>query len=225
VIFFAHRGASGHAPENTLLSVKTALTMGAAWIEVDVYLAEGKLVVIHDRRLERTTNGSGDVTQKPLSYLRSLDAGKGEKIPYLTEVIDMVTGRAGINIELKGPDTAVPTVKLLLSYIKDDPSLAGRFIVSSFDHQQLIRIKDIGQGLPTGANIYGLPLDNTKFAEPLGVSSVHAHINFVTQSFVDDAHYRGFRVFVFTVNQREELVRMENLGVDGVFTNYPELGN
>lgn len=222
MIFFAHRGASGHAPENTLLSVKTALAMGATWIEVDVYLAGEKLVVIHDRRLERTSNGSGDVTQKSISYLRSLDVGKGEKIPFLTEVIDTAVGRAGINIELKGADTAEPTARLLLSYIEGGAP-ADRFLISSFDHQQLITVKEIAPEISTGVNIYGSPLNHAKFAEILGVSSVHIHTNFVNRAFVEDAHQRGLKVFVFTVNHKEELDRVMDLGVDGIFTNYPEL--
>lgn len=225
MIIIAHRGASGHAPENTLMSVNTALAMGAAWIEVDVYLAEGQLVVIHDRRLERTTNGTGDVTEKSLSYLRALDAGKGEKIPLLKEVIDTVAGRAGINIELKGPGTAKPTARLLMTYIAHDARLVNRFIISSFDHPQLVTVKTLTPNILTGANIYGRPLHGAKFAERLGVSSVHMHANFVNRAFVEDAHRRGFKVFVFTVNYIDEFIRMQDLKVDGIFTNYPELGN
>ncbi|HQH27580.1 MAG TPA: glycerophosphodiester phosphodiesterase family protein, partial [Oligoflexia bacterium] len=96
MLSIGHRGAMGHEPENTLRSVAKALTLGADWIEVDVYNAQDKLVVIHDDRLERTTDGTGRVVGQTLDYLRSLDAGKGEKIPFLEEVFAVVDHRAGI---------------------------------------------------------------------------------------------------------------------------------
>ena len=113
-----HRGAMGHAPENTLLSVTKALDLGVKWIEIDVYFIDKELVVIHDDRLERTTDGIGYVQEQSLDYLRSLDAGKGEKIPLLREIFDLIDGRAGINIELKGVNTAEPVVKLIRKYLK-----------------------------------------------------------------------------------------------------------
>ncbi len=98
---FGHRGARGHEPENTLRSVRQALELGANGIEVDVHPADGRLVVIHDDTLNRTTNGAGLVAEKTFSYLRSLDAGQGERIPTLEEVFDVVNRRAVINVELK----------------------------------------------------------------------------------------------------------------------------
>ena len=101
-----HRGAMGHAPENTLLSLKKALEMGAPCVEVDVYFVDGHLLVFHDDRLERTTNGFGYLADHDFEYLRSLDAGEGERIPTLREVFETVGLKAGVNIELKGPGTA-----------------------------------------------------------------------------------------------------------------------
>ena len=115
---FGHRGARGHEPENTLRSVRKALALGADGVEVDVYLADEQLVVIHDRTLGRTTNGSGFVTRKSFAYLRSLDAGQGEHIPTLAEVFDTVDRRALINVELKGPHTAAPVGALIDDYVR-----------------------------------------------------------------------------------------------------------
>jgi len=98
LLCFAHRGASGHEPENTLSAVEKAIILGSDWIEVDVYAVEGELIVIHDERLERTTNGTGSVMDKTLAYLQSLDAGKGQQIPSLREVFDCVDHRAVINV-------------------------------------------------------------------------------------------------------------------------------
>jgi glycerophosphoryl diester phosphodiesterase len=223
LICFAHRGASGHAPENTLLAIKTALSMGAAWIELDVFAVENELVVIHDSRLERTTSGSGEVNRATLAYLRSLDAGKGEKIPFLWEVLNTVAGEAGINIELKGANTAALTASLIESYISKDLFCEDQFLVSSFNHQELHKFSRLAPAIRTGANLSGPPLHDARFAEELAVYSLHVHRNSVTPTFVEDAHRRGFKVFVFTINQAKDLSSMISIGVDGIFTNYPEL--
>jgi len=90
VICFAHRGASGHEPENTLIAMEKAISMGVDWIELDVRVVDDELIVIHDDRLERTTNGTGCVHEHSLEYLRSLDAGKGQRIPLLRETFDLI---------------------------------------------------------------------------------------------------------------------------------------
>ena len=105
VVKVGHRGAAGHEPENTLRSFRKALDLGADMVELDVHLCgTGELVVIHDETVDRTTDGSGSVRDMPFHELRGLDAGKGERIPTLREVLDLLEGRAGVNIELKGPE-------------------------------------------------------------------------------------------------------------------------
>ena len=94
MLCIGHRGAMGHEPENTLLSVRKALSLGVDAVEIDVYNVEDNLVVIHDRNLSRTTNGTGYLTERSFQYLRSLDAGKGEQIPTLREVIDTIDKQA-----------------------------------------------------------------------------------------------------------------------------------
>jgi glycerophosphoryl diester phosphodiesterase len=223
LICFAHRGASGHAPENTLLAVTTALAMGATWIELDVFSVENELVVIHDSRVERTTNGRGNLHRLDLAYLRSLDAGGGEKIPFLRELLDTVSGTAGINIELKGEQTAGPTAALIQTYIAGGTFRKDQFLVSSFNHQEIVTFRSILPEVSTGANITSLPLHHARFAEELGVDSIHIHRDAVTRAFVADAHRRGFKVFVFTINHADDLESVAALGVDGFFTNYPRL--
>jgi len=223
LLCFAHRGASGHEPENTLRAIEKAIMLGAPWVEVDVYAVEQELVVIHDERLERTTNGSGLVTEQSLSYLRSLDAGKGERIPLLREVFDLVSGRAGVNVELKGRDTAVLVTSLIDVYVNSRAWSYERVIVSSFDHDELRRVRDLQPRIRIGALISRLPQDGAGFAEAMGAYSVHVKMKVVTGEFVEDAHQRGLKVFVFTVNSPEDIGRMRALGVDGVFTDFPEL--
>ena len=222
-ICFAHRGASGHEPENTLLAIEKALSMGAPWIEIDVFRVEGELVVIHDERLEYTTSGRGYVTEKTLAHLRTLDAGKGQRIPLLREVFDLVERRAGINVELKGAGTAAPAVKLVRDYIMHRRWQYEQVILSSFDHRELSRVKPLDPEIRTGALILGVPRHYARFAEELEAFSVHAGLAFTSRAFVEDAHRRGLKFFVYTVNFPDDLARVRAMGADGVFTNFPEL--
>jgi glycerophosphoryl diester phosphodiesterase len=221
-ICIGHRGAMGHAPENTLLSVKKALALGVKWVELDVYHVENELVVIHDDRLERTTNGTGYVQEQSLKYIRSLDAGEGEKIPFLKEILDLINGRIGINIELKGVNTAEPVVELIREYLKCEIWNTDKFLVSSFNHHELLKAKQLFPELKIGALMCAIPIDYADFGEKLDAYSVNPSIEFVNKTFVEDAHNRGLKVLVYTVNHPEDIKKMYDLGVDGVFTNYPD---
>lgn len=223
LLCFGHRGAAGHAPENTLTSVETAIALGADWIEIDVYLVDGELVVFHDARLERTTNGQGYLEKQSLDYLRTLDAGEGERIPLLREVLERVDHRVGINIELKGAHTAAATARQLDLYLSASGGNWEQFLISSFNHHELRLVKQLRPQLRTGVLIYCLPLDYARMAEALGAYSIHPSCEFLNRSLVIDAHQRGLKVFPYTVNDEETLAHMKALEVDGVFTDYPEL--
>jgi glycerophosphoryl diester phosphodiesterase len=222
-ICFAHRGASGYEPENTLLAIEKAMDMGAPWIEIDVFAVEGELVVIHDNRLKATTNGTGYVTHRPLAYLRTLDAGKGQKIPLLREVFDLVGDRMGVNVELKGPETAAPVVKLIDEGDAGRAPYGGRILISSFRHHELLKVRSLNPGIPIGVLGSGPPPKYAKFAQDLDAVSVHIPLARIKQVFVDDAHRRGLKVFVYTVNRRDDLRRVRTMGADGVFTDYPDV--
>lgn len=221
MLCIGHRGAMGHAPENTLKSIAKALELGVPWVEVDVYPVEGHLMVIHDHRLERTTNGSGYVWEKTYSYLRGLDAGQGEKVPTLEEVLDLISNRAGINIELKLPGSAALVATVIQERIRTDWDVK-KILVSSFFHHEIAAVRQLDPRIRIGALIAGVPLDYARFAENLGAYSVHQSIEFVNREFIDDAHDRNLKVFVYTVNHPEDIARMYALGVDGVFSNYPD---
>lgn len=222
LFWFGHRGARAHEPENTVRSVRRALELGADGVEVDVHLAAGRLVVIHDDTLERTTNGRGRVAEKSFDYLRSLDAGLGEPIPILAEIFDAVNRRALVNVELKGPCTAAPVAALIAEYVNRHGWKFDNFLVSSFDHEQLWEAKRLCPEIRIGALITKAPRDLAKFAEALGAWSLHVAKGSVTPRLVTDAHRRGLMLFVFTVNRPAEIARMKALGVDGVFSDFLE---
>lgn len=222
MIIFAHRGARGHAPENTLLAFGRALELGAKWIELDVYPVENDLVVFHDLRLERTTDGHGFVWEQPLAALRALDAGQGEKIPLLAEVFDLVGPDIGVNVELKGFGSAQPVAALLRQRLTQKSLRPENCLVSSFIHEELRTFRALMPDIAIGALTASLPVDLARFAEELGAYSVHVAIDCINRGFVDDAHGRGLKVFVYTVNHPAEFAWMRALGVDGVFTDFPD---
>jgi glycerophosphoryl diester phosphodiesterase len=220
----AHRGAMGHAPQNTLAAVSKALELGAPWIEIDVYQVDGQLVVFHDDRLDDLTNGCGYITEQSFAYLRSLEVlNSGQGIPTLEEVYVLVDGQAGLNIELKGAGTAAPVCDFINKQLAANAKrTTEQFLISSFNHRELQQVRQLNPALRLGALHCSLPVDNARFAEQLGAYSLHSSLEFVDQELVDDAHQRGLKVYVYTVNHPDDIARMRQLGVDGVFTNYPE---
>lgn len=222
IFCFGHRGAGGHEPENTVRSVRRALELGADGVEVDVQLADGQLLVIHDDTLERTTNGHGRVAAKSFAYLRSLDAGQGERMPTLAEIFDAVNRRAIVNAELKGPHTAAPVAALIAEYVNERGWRYEDFLVSAFNHAQLREVKRLRPEIRTGALIEKAPHNLAKLADELEAWSLHAGKRLVTKKLVAEAHRCGLKLFVFTVNEPKDIARMKTLGVDGVFTDFPE---
>jgi glycerophosphoryl diester phosphodiesterase len=221
MLCIGHRGAMGHEPENTLLSIKKAIALGVDAIEIDVHNVENKLVVIHDRDLARTTNGIGYLEHSSFDYVRSLDAGKGEQVPTLEEVFETVNRQVIINIELKGSNTAKLVIDLIQKYLKVGWSYTD-FVVSSFDHDQLHQVKAICPEITTGMLIYGLPWQYLASAQELQATVIIPSLDYVTSKMVESAHQQGLKVWVYTVNHPDDLKLMRALGADGIFTNYPE---
>lgn len=222
LMVIGHRGACGYEPENTLASFKKALNLGVDMIELDVHaLKTGELVVIHDDKLERTTNGRGSIYDLTLDKLRKLDAGKGQYVPTLKEIIEFVNRRVPINIELKGPGTAKGVSRVIDKYL----SLGwdrDHFFVSSFNHVELDKFRSLKPDIKIGTVIYGTPLDYAAFASKIKSYSINISLEFISREFVRDAKKRGLKVFVFTVNDQDDAKKVLDLKVDGVFSDYPD---
>jgi glycerophosphoryl diester phosphodiesterase len=218
-----HRGAAGYEPENTLVSFKKALELNIDAVELDVYKCKtGELVVIHDDKVDRTTNGKGYVFDKSFNDLRLLNAGNGEKIPLLNEVLDLIDNKIIVNIELKGEDTAKPVSEIIKKYIKEKNWSEKSFIVSSFNHYELNKFKKMIPGIEIGACLTGIPINYAEFAEKAEAKFISLNMEFINKEFVKDAHKRGIKVFVWTVNDEDDIKRMMALGIDGIFSNFPD---
>ncbi|MDC0601734.1 glycerophosphodiester phosphodiesterase family protein [Aliiglaciecola sp.] len=218
---YAHRGASALAPENTLLAIKQASEAGADGIEFDVYQHQNEFILIHDRWVDRTTNGKGTIDSMSFEQVRSLDAGKGEQIPTLSEVLALIGARCQINIEMKG----VHDIELLIDYVakhcRQHKVPSSNILFSSFDHHVLKHLKRYRPDARIGALTAGNPLDYALFAQQLDAEFANIDLTFVNQAFIEDAKQRGLKVGVYTVNHTEDLDKMKSWGVDAVFCNDP----
>lgn len=217
-----HRGARGHAPENTLLGIDTAMCLGAHWVECDVQLHQGELLLMHDLRLERTTNGQGRLDQHSLTALRGLDAGQGQQIPTLQEALALIDQRIGLNVELKTWNGTGAAVARALREATAQGWPLEKLLVSSFHLPELYEFHDLAPEIPIGVLLCGVPLDWAGCAVELGASTLNLSDEFVDARIIADAHARGLKVYVYTVNHPDEIARMKALGVDGAFTDYPE---
>jgi glycerophosphoryl diester phosphodiesterase len=222
-IVIGHRGACGYEPENTLLSFKKAMDMGADMIELDVHLCKtGQLVVIHDFSLQRTTSGKGLVKNKTLKQLKELNAGKGQNIPVLKEVFDLVNRKAKINIELKGANTAKKTIKLIKEYIKNHKWGYEDFIVSSFNYKMLKEARNIDSRIKIGVLFERYSPKVLETAKKVCAYAINPPKDLINRKMAEAFHKNNYKVFVWTINTVPEIKKVLSIGVDGIFTNYPD---
>jgi glycerophosphoryl diester phosphodiesterase len=208
------------APENTLESISRALDAGVDMVEVDIALCRsGEVVLLHDDRLDRTTDGSGYVADWNFDELRRLDAGSGQRIPTLTEVIDLVDRRCPLNVEIKGRGSAREVSRILREYIRSGKRREEDFMVSSFDHPELKQFHSLYPEIRISPITSCHPLSFSQIIGDLPVWSLNMKREFVSREIVEEAHRWGAKILVFTINKPEELEKMRAIGVDGVFTN------
>jgi glycerophosphoryl diester phosphodiesterase len=222
-----HRGACGHAPENTLASMRRAIEMGVHGFEFDIQMSkDGEPVVIHDATLERTTNGQGLVSDHSFAQLQQLEAGNdafpGERVPSLRQVLDMVDKRCRLFIELKSDDATEPVVKILRHYTKHMGWHYEQLFVCSFDHLQLTTVRTLAPSIRTCALIAGIPVSLAAIATEAHAWAINPCIQHINQGLVDDAHRRGLRVITWTANHPSDIAKAKALGVDGIISDYPE---
>lgn len=214
-LVIGHRGAAGLAPENTLPGFRLAYELGVSAVELDVHLAADHLVVIHDDTLERTTDGRGKIASLDLQTLRSLDAGGESPIPLLEEVLAELPQGVGVNIELKGPNTAVPTAKFLTAFPELD------LLVSSFDYRELAYFHHLNHEVRVAPLFNRWRTDAWQIVEDLDAWSINLSLKIVNQVITEEAEKRGIKVLIYTVNDLSVARQVLTQGATGVFTDYP----
>ena len=223
MLTIGHRGAAGYEPENTIQSFAKAIKLGAEMIEFDVQLCKtGEVVVIHDFTLERTTNGNGLVAETPLSKLKQLDARKGQQIPTLEEVLKTISRKTIVNIELKGINIAQPTANIIRDFIENKNWQTNDFLVSSFNHSELLTFKKLMPETRIGVLYEEIPASFNETASALNAYSINAEFNYLNKKIVNWVHSIGYKIYAYTVNTNNEKLKMKEIGVDGIFTDFPD---
>jgi len=232
----AHRGASGHAPENTMSAFQKGFEMKADYIEIDVQMTkDGELVVIHDTTVNRTTNGTGKVGDLTFEEIRQLDAGSwfseayaGESIPTFEEVLGEFRGKVGILIELKSPELYPGIEEKIADAVIErnmDKSNSNKIIMQSFNHESVKKSKELLPNLSHGV-LAGASWANVTKEQLSGFATYadyfNPNMNIVTDDLVGDVHEAGLEIFPYTSKSQEQALNLFDLNVDGIITDYPE---
>jgi glycerophosphoryl diester phosphodiesterase len=229
-IRIGHRGAAGQAPENTLTSFRRALEIGVDAVELDVQLsADDELVVIHDEVLDRTTSGLGPVCARSWAELAQMDAGawygaafRGERIPRLAEVLELVGDAALVNVEIKAARDLGRIEPLLLDLVRG-AGAERRVVFSSFHPAALRTVRRLASWAAIAVLWDHRPaMDALAVAAELGALTVNPGRRLVDAELVEAAHARDLGVWVWTVNEPSHMRRLLALGVDALFSDYPE---
>jgi glycerophosphoryl diester phosphodiesterase len=219
-LLFGHRGAAGLEPENTLRSFVRAAEVGADGVELDVRLKEGRLLVCHDDTVNRCTNGSGPLSSLELEQIRNLDAGKGEKIPFLEEVFTTLPESLFINIEIKHTQEIEKTTAAVAEVIANFPRV--QVLVSSFQHEALECFREHNKMTRVAPLFQKNTNDMLDIAKSLKAWSLNISRKIISTELVEKIHEAGYKTYVYTVNKPQEASRLIDWGVDGLITDFPD---
>ena len=234
-VVIAHRGASAHAPENTLAAFNLAVSQNAPVIELDVQLsADGEAVAFHDFSVSRTTDGSGIIRKLTLKELKSLHAGAlfgpaypDSKIPTLREVFNDLNSDIFLNIELKNTNSPIDSLPAKVAEIIQSHHANNRVLISSFNPLALKRIREHLPTVPRGLLLHKpAHVDLCIFFPGLisGYQSINTSFSCINESRVDALQALGKKVFVYTLNHPKNIKHALDIGADGFFTDDPALG-
>lgn len=227
-LVIAHRGASAEAPENTAAAIRRAFAQRAQFVELDVQLTrDGRVVIFHDDRMERTSTGHGRLVQWRYRDLRRLDVGSWwaprfarERILLASEALTMCPPSCGVNLELKPTSQAQALIRRVVRCLRDSGK-QHRVLISSFDHALLAHLKTAAPGVARALLCARRPQHALRRAVDLECVALHPHHSITTSSLIRHAHRHGLRVHVWTVDRLDVARRLVRMGVDGIVTNVP----
>ncbi len=243
VLVVAHRGGAALAPENTLVAFDNALKIGVEMVECDVHLSkDGELVVMHDPNVSRTTDGTGQIGSLTLAELRKLNAaakfGNGawaaQPVPTLAELLDLVKGKAGIQIEIKttAGKTRYPGIERKVVDLVNARGMADRVLIISFDFPTLKDVKTIAPQIKTGALVDAPWMSAHMTQSPdqildevgkaTGADYFMPTAGSISEPLVKAAHARGIKVGAWTVDAPQDMRRLAGWGVDAITSNKPD---
>lgn len=212
-----HRGARHEAPENTLRGIEVALRAGAEGVEVDVHLTrDGHVVVLHDDTVDRTTDGHGRVADLTLDALQRLDAGQGERVPTLAQILEACRGRAEVFVELKAPGCEEAALRVITSL-----GLQTDCCLIAFDHRQVARAKALAPAVRTGCLLVARPVDPVALVRAAQADLLSVNVAFVDADLVAACHADGLQVCAWNCNTPADLPRLRATGLDWLGTDTP----
>lgn len=214
-----HRGAKAYEPENTLRSIHRALDMGVQAVEIDVHVSrDGRLVVIHDATVDRTTEGTGQVADLTWDELRRLDAGMGEQLPSLEEVVALVKGRVHLFVEMKDPAAVEPLAAFFAAQ-----DLFAEAQVISFWHPALKKLRGLEPRIRTGVLFVGCPVDPSGLAHNAAAEALVLNYQYVTPDLVQAARQANLTVAVWNIDTLTDLLPVLPLDLDYIGSNAPDI--
>jgi glycerophosphoryl diester phosphodiesterase len=218
-----HRGAMGHAPENTVLSVQKALALGVDGVEIDVFRCQsGEIVVFHDKKLNKLTNGKGKIEQKTWIQLQELQVMGSEPIPVLKEIIPLIDGRVRLNIELKGKNTSRGVFNIMQTAVESGRWKTNQLYVSSFDWEELREFRKLTNQFEIAVLTDKNPLDAIPVAHELGAFAINPNHKKLTQDMIKQIQGEGFEVLTWAVNDTARMKELTSWGVDAIITDFPD---
>lgn len=222
MLIFAHRGASSVAAENTLAAFELALVAKADAIELDLHQVDQQLYVFHDRRLQRLTGVAGLFAEQTQAQIQTLSVLGEQPIPTLEQALACIAGRCLVNIELKTQVDYSLLFPLLQTATTQWGFTEQSLLFSSFNHHWLAALKQARPASRLGVLTASCPLDYAACASQLNACAIHIDIEVVNLNFVQDAHQRGLAVYVYTVDDADDMRWLKKMGVNGIFTNHPQ---
>ncbi len=222
MLVLGHRGAAGQVAENTLGSMRFALASGVNGVEFDVRMHDGRLIVLHDVTLDRTTNGRGPHARLSFAELRALKCANGERIPLLSEVLAVVANCEIVNVEIKEPGIAAAVIATLDSFVDDHGPRDKQLLLSSFDGATTAELARRRGDKRLGVLYEGDYDEALARATQLAAYSIHAPFEDVSAERVAAAHARGLKVFVYTVDAPAAIDQCRRAGVDAIFSDFPD---
>lgn len=218
IIRVGHRGAAGHAPENTVVAIHAGIACGVEFVEIDLRrTADGALVALHDATVNRTTDGRGRISRLSLQEVKRLDAGNGARIPTLEEALEAASGGTGMMLELKARHIAQQTVGTVRH-----TGFTGPLLYASFLHDELTQIGKADPGASLMVLFDRFPPASVARAMKYAPSHVGLRHSKATRRLVEAFHRANLHVFVYTPNRPTDIQRAICLGVDGVISNFPD---
>lgn len=214
----------GYETENTLKSIQKGIELGTDMIEIDLQQSSnGELFVFHDRRIDRLTNKEGIFENLSSNQINQLNLSNKDTIPSLIDVLNTINGITPLILEIKSAGISDKLGNILRDYTINENWKPEDFLISSFNHNELKSFKKHFPEYRVGVLLYHLPHDLAKIGSELNAYSIHCSIDFISKELVQDAHNRGLKVFIYTINNQEDYQICKNLDVDGIFSNYPDI--